>query len=481
MSLINDMLKDLDSDKTAEPKEPLPAGLREPEPKRRSPRRLLLPGLAVIAVLYGLVVELNILGVMPDKKPAIEIPKPIALNSKWLQEAPGVAPPPAEPVALGKITLSPPADTPASTSLPTVSNAAGPTAIEPEARTPSSLTAGEADKTGQTAEAVAEDPALEKLLAAAELALDEDRLMTPAGNNAYQFFNSVLLLQADNDRAQAGIEQIRQRYLGWLENALVQGKPAAASQYWQRARSAGTAPEILQDYHRRIEQAGTATAAGLASVNSGPLPVESTSQGVIPAVSSSTITPAAPRNDAAAAVRLQSQGLVVGEMAALRWINDGQSIDQTAVVLADLYAAMGAGEKLANLHQILLTRQSTAAVYAQAQLMARQQNFAGAAEQLANVQFSGMAEQRRMRALAGFYQHLKHFDRALPLYSRLVGVQPANVNDWLGLAVSADAQQMTAVARDAYKNVVQLTHPDTRVMRFAQQRQQDLSFSTNGR
>ena len=37
-----------------------------------------------------------------------------------------------------------------------------------------------------------------------------------------------------------------------------------------------------------------------------------------------------------------------------------------------------------------------------------------------------------MRTLAGFYQKLKDYARALPLYSKLVNMPSGGANDWLG-------------------------------------------------
>lgn len=467
MSLINDMLKDLDSDTAVKADEPLPSGLQTSKPAAK--RGWILPVLAALALIYALVVELNLLGLMPEKStPPVEIPKPIALNSKWLEQGPATGA--AEPVALEKITLAPeplplsPADAGAVVADPAVGN---PAAEFSNTDTQEFAHAQEFTDKEYSADVIHSETALavEKLLQAGAAALRESRLTTPAGDNAFQYFKSVLLLQAQNPQALAGIAQIQQNYLTWLDQALAANRRESARQYWSKARNTGVATEILMEYQTRMDTAA----------------VDSNIPTVIETPLVKTFSVATPQfaDDASAAARLARDGLVLGESRALSWLEQGAPTEQTAVVLTDLYAAQGDQAKLMYLHQLLSGRGSTATVYAQAQLAARQQNFALAAEQLAAVEFTGPAEERRLRTLAGFYQKLKDYARALPLYSKLVNMPSGGANDWLGLAVSADAQQMTSVAQNAYGNLLRLTHPDPRVMGFARQRHQDLSFSSS--
>jgi hypothetical protein len=463
MSLINDMLKDLDADNIAKASQPLPTGLRSLNSKPATKRSWILPALAALAVIYALVVELNILGIMPEKStPPVEIPKPIALNSKWLEQSPATQT--AEPVALEKIVPLADSATPEPAALAPAATTSTDSAEIPVADAEPSF-ADLQEVPEEPLAAIPADMAVEKLLQAGELALRDKRLTTPAGDNAYQYFKSALLLQPENPSARAGIAQIQQTYLGWLDQALLANRPEAARQHWLSARAAGVAPDLLADYESRFNSAATDAGAPAAA----ELPVRQSFSRVRSQSS----------DDATAAARLLRDGLVLGEAQALYWLEQGAPVEQTAIVLTDFYAAQGEPNKLLYLQQLLSGRGSSAAVYAQAQLAARQRNFQGAAMQLAAVTFAGPAEERRLRTLAGFYQQLKNYAEALPIYSELVSRPSGNVNDWLGLAVSADAQQMTSVAQNAFLQVLHLTHPDPRVMAFARQRHQDLSFSSS--
>lgn len=72
----------------------------------------------------------------------------------------------------------------------------------------------------------AESKRLEKqkrLLAHAKLMLNRDRLMVPAKDSAYFWYQQVLALDENNTQAHAGMENITQRYLQLAKKAFSQG------------------------------------------------------------------------------------------------------------------------------------------------------------------------------------------------------------------------------------------------------------------
>ncbi len=76
------------------------------------------------------------------------------------------------------------------------------------------------------------------LLSNAKLALSENRLMSPANDNAYDRYRRVLSLDPNNEKARAGLRQVAGRYLGLAEDALSKGDPAQARAYLERAKKA---------------------------------------------------------------------------------------------------------------------------------------------------------------------------------------------------------------------------------------------------
>ena len=64
------------------------------------------------------------------------------------------------------------------------------------------------------------EPGVQRLLEAADRALSQDRLTTPANDNAWQRYLRILDIDPGNADAQAGITAIADRYLSWsIEHA----------------------------------------------------------------------------------------------------------------------------------------------------------------------------------------------------------------------------------------------------------------------
>ncbi len=286
----------------------------------------------------------------------------------------------------------------------------------------------------------------------------ENRLTTPAGDNAFQLYKSVLVIDPDNAAAHSGIEAIRQRYLHWLDKALAENKTTAAQMYWQKARSVGVDVPTLSSYETALHSS----------------PQKADAAPTLVTLSEATITPAVIPNDEELAERLRRDGLR-REQDALRLIKQMPNALQSSVALADLYVDRRAVADLRRLAELL--KNQPAQNYVMAQLMVLDGQEQAALGALTASEFSGDAEQQRMRLLAGLRQKGGEHDAAMKLYATLVTAAPDNVSDWLGLAVSADKSKLIGTALNAYEKVLLLRHPDQRVMQYARQRQQDLSLA----
>ena len=89
--------------------------------------------------------------------------------------------------------------------------------------------------------------AVAALLEAAAEAFENDRLITPPGDNAYERLLAVLALDPDNAQAPERIERIIERYLEFASRAAEQGHFARARSMLDRAR-------IVQRDHPEIQQ-----------------------------------------------------------------------------------------------------------------------------------------------------------------------------------------------------------------------------------
>jgi serine/threonine-protein kinase PpkA len=75
---------------------------------------------------------------------------------------------------------------------------------------------------------------IDRLLTEAQRALSEYRLTTPAGNNAYDYYQQVLLAEPENSEANQGVSHIADRYLQLARSALQAEQSQKAELYVER-------------------------------------------------------------------------------------------------------------------------------------------------------------------------------------------------------------------------------------------------------
>lgn len=92
------------------------------------------------------------------------------------------------------------------------------------------------------------------LLTSAKIALGEDHLMSPAGDNAYEKFRAVLALDPRNADARRGLHEIAKRYLARARESFEQGDRAAAREHVRRARQADGGLAGLRLLERRMSE-----------------------------------------------------------------------------------------------------------------------------------------------------------------------------------------------------------------------------------
>lgn len=118
-------------------------------------------------------------------------------------------------------------------------------------------------------EARADDAAVQKLLDAAGIALSQGRLVEPEGRNAIELYRAALAHDPANTQAQQGLVRVADELLRKVEQALLDGDPAAAASALDSARSAYPGHprigflsiQLSEDSKRRLEHAAE-TASG---------------------------------------------------------------------------------------------------------------------------------------------------------------------------------------------------------------------------
>ena len=80
-----------------------------------------------------------------------------------------------------------------------------------------------------------DEPVINRLLDSARAAFNTDRLTTPEGDNAHQYYRQVLAFDAGNPAALEGISAIVETYLTWAMARVERGQYSRARLYLNRA------------------------------------------------------------------------------------------------------------------------------------------------------------------------------------------------------------------------------------------------------
>lgn len=113
------------------------------------------------------------------------------------------------------------------------------------------------DNTEQAAELVVieSNREIEELLTAAEVDIAEYRLTSPEGDNALEKFVRVLELDASNEAANQGIENVAGRYIQIAQTAITDGRLDEAQRYLDEAKKLSPASPDFPEAQRRLIEA----------------------------------------------------------------------------------------------------------------------------------------------------------------------------------------------------------------------------------
>ena len=323
----------------------------------------------------------------------------------------------------------------------------------------------------QTARLVAPEPSLahnqvgtiSRLLKQAEQARSRDRLTRPVGDNAYDYYQQVLALEPEHREARSGLAAIARRYTEMAETLLDAGKLSQARKLIRRGLSVVPRHPGLHQSQERL--------AGLVAAQQDESPTRDQSAGETSENSEAKEQAAsapepqmqmnldAETRDRRAAKRGREL-LAAGNLAAARqhlqtslraWGAGETPPVQTTRALVDLYLREGnyaSAERLLqasqNLPKILLHR-------LWAQLEQARGRPKAAIEWLESELASAREDEHYRSLLARLYYSQGQQEQAAQSYSRLLadfGGRPAY---WLGLGLVRDAQDQDPEALEALR------------------------------
>jgi serine/threonine-protein kinase len=234
-------------------------GGRAPAPASRAPLLIGVAAALALSLAAALYIVPRTTESILDSKPAATAPSAPAAPGAALPGAAGLAPTnagtlaaePAVPGAAGAtangaaaseaIPVAVPAEVPKPAE-PAVAPAPAPRVIaapKPAAPSPRGPSASDRLK-------------IVGMLQNAKLALGENRMMSPPGDNAYDRYRNVLRLEPGNQAAKSGLREIASRYVRLANEAVDQGDAAKAREHLGNARRADASHSGIRAVEQRI-------------------------------------------------------------------------------------------------------------------------------------------------------------------------------------------------------------------------------------
>lgn len=297
----------------------------------------------------------------------------------------------------------------------------------------------------------------------AAAALERDRLLTPAHDNAVFYFNAMLALDQDNAAATEGLQAVAARYILFYERLMSRGDEYAAAQMLTNAEQVYPGSTALL----------AKPAAGQPVRNPAPQAAASTS--TVAAQSSVTLSAASQK------ARLLNQVLSLsqrGQHGAIVTLLEPE-IDRGSTdpgFLAALHAAYIATGNLPKAQR--LSQQAGMAPHVASLMRAQEsiaeKDFISAIGELESTPPSPTENPDYFTVLAGLYYETGRHEDSQYLYRELLKHDASNGRWWLGYAVASDALHHSDTLM-AYQGALKYLAKSDSARQYAEERVSQLS------
>jgi MSHA biogenesis protein MshM len=324
---------------------------------------------------------------------------------------------------------------------------------------------------------------IEDLLQQASRALRMDRLTSPIEDNAFGYYQKILVLNPDDSRAHAGLEAIAARYLAKAQEQLSLGNQLQADSFKQRANV------VAPDYYHKYEMANalpTSQVVDSASVGLNSLPIAAPTAKISP-VKSEVIKPFVVAEASSINVVTNSgwkDEQMVGRANEL--VQQNKPDQAIALLKSFIVSEEKPIQSLQRLVDIYLQQVNTQAVEIllrnaeylspvekakmQAQLLTAQGNTVAAIGTLEQQLSAAENNEQYGALLASLYHKTGQYQQSVVSYQRLLksyGEKPAY---WLGLALAFDGLTQHNNALQAYQHLREFPQLQNQVKVYIEQR-----------
>lgn len=319
------------------------------------------------------------------------------------------------------------------------------------------------------------------LMAEGDAALRLDRLTTPKEDNAFDRYSAVLALQPEHSGAQVGLNKVRTRYLEIVEIAIIKKYYYKVPELIRKAREIGVSQSRIdtliaglpekdgkptKEVLQRIAEYEASRGIAPAGSNVDPTETDEIEASVVASqpvteieAPKAVITSSVAQRDRTVAIEAQ-QLMAQNQLPAAQFLLEQFVAENPTAVYSfrELFNLRLRQQRLPMAEAMIKDADHIPGEvfsYMVAQLLIQREDFEGALRALQSQSPSIEADAGYHALLAGVYHKLGRHQRAASSYRELLGVDSANPTYWLGLAVALDAmQQQGALA--AFQKVQQL-------------------------
>ncbi len=306
---------------------------------------------------------------------------------------------------------------------------------------------------------------VDTLLEDAENALSAHRLTTPVANNAWDYVQQALVIEPDNARAHALVDAITSEYVSLINRELETHNVSAAERLLARALAVNPADTRLQSLNDSIRR--QQSLASTVVMQQTPVSIKSVSTQPSKQVSEQQVL--------AEARRLRQQGRVTdAEQVLLAFLQNVPDASNVSMQLFDWYSARDQWQAAEGVLSQSHNLPPSLKAFMSAQILVHENNINAA---IAILQKSAPAVSDSVAYhayLAGLYQKQGQYAAAANHYRQLLAVDSTQATFWLGLGVALDALQ-DRQALQAYLQIGSSPDLSNDVRRFVLQRIQVLS------
>ena len=452
MSLVNDMLRDLD-------KQPVPRG---------STKRILSEG---ITRESGRDASFQIASFLPGVVAFLIVGAAIFISLEPEEVAEDLASTPQAGAAIeSELGSQSPSSEESTQLLKSLLNAAKTDYYQEatEVLNEPSQAVAKAKLKRESNEALAKALQIAELLRNARRALDLDRLTSPIDDNAFDHYRKVLVIDAQNEEAKTGLNVIAERYVELAQEYALEGNttragvllrrasavvpfhPAVAN-FWPNINRYGYAlNEAQQDNGVPVKtvrptQAVPVAVKSLAKVGSNQAPAQSTVSLVLSAESLDRQVAREARalvaQGKSASARLQLQAFVSGKPQALHSVRALFDLLLKSNAYADAKRLLAQSSDLPALELSKMT----------AYWFLAQDDLQGAERAIDSQKANKQVDASFLALKAGVLHKLGRYQESAQTYKTLLQKDKKNTAYWLGLAVASDAMKDAGVALQAFK------------------------------